>query len=73
MRLGHAEAEERQRCFGEDRGAELRGREHDQRRQRVRQHVAHRDAEFAHADRRAASTNGSSRSDSVLERMTRAT
>src|SRR5216683_8231193 len=31
MRLGDAEAEERERGFGQDRGAELRGREHDER------------------------------------------
>ena len=51
MRLRHAEAEERERGLDQDGGAELRGREHDQRRQRVRQHVAQRDGKFVHPDR----------------------
>ena len=51
MRLGHAKTEEGERRLDQDGRAELRGREHDQRRQRIGQHMADRDRELVHADR----------------------
>src|SRR5215510_2139296 len=50
IRLGHPETKERQRGFGEDRGAERSGCEHDQRCKGIGQNVPRRDAQLAHAD-----------------------
>src|SRR5438093_2682641 len=51
IRLGHAEPEERQRGFGQDRAPELRRREHDERPHRVGQDVTKRDPEMPDAER----------------------
>src|ERR1051326_4265420 len=51
IRLGHAEPEERQRGLDENGAAELRGREHDERADGVRQDVAERDAQVPEAER----------------------
>src|SRR5262249_61550427 len=51
MRLRDAETEEGKRRLDQDRRADLGRGEHDERRERVRQHVDERDARLAHTDR----------------------
>ena len=51
MRLRDAKAQERERGFRENRGAQLRGPQHDERCQGIRQNMAEHDSKLAGADR----------------------